>query len=93
MCGDGDNGLEWRSSMKVSFGDEGDEGKYPCRVGDVGGVWKSSIGVNDNSFVGKVVCGLWLGDDGVVVRFSKSWSVGEMVSQVSMEGDGLRMLR
>ena len=64
MCG-GENGLEWRSSMKVRFGDEVDEGKYPCRVGDVGGVWKSSIGVNDNSFVGEVV----------VVRFSKSWRV------------------
>ena len=72
MYGDGDNGLEWRSSMKVSFGDEGDEGEGPCRVGDVGGVWKNSIGVNDTSFVGKEVCGLWLGDDGKVVRFSKS---------------------
>ena len=58
--------------MKVSFGDEGDEGGGPCKGGDVGGVWKSSIGVNDNSFVGKEVCGLWLGDDDEVVRFSKS---------------------
>ena len=44
--------------MKVSFGDEGGEGKYPCRVGDVGGVWNRSIGVNDNSFVGEEVLGL-----------------------------------
>ena len=44
--------------------------------GDVGGIWKSSIGVNDKSFVGKEVCGLWLGDDGEVVRFSKSRRVG-----------------
>ena len=45
-------------SNGVRFGDVVDEGKYPCRVG---GVWKNSIGVNDNSFVGEVV----------VVRFSK----------------------
>ena len=48
MCGD-EIGFEWRSSMKVRFG-------------DVGGVWKCSIGVNEKSFVGEVV----------VVRFSKS---------------------
>ena len=44
MYGDGDSGFEWRSSMKVSFGDEGDEGGGPCKGGDVGGVWKSSMG-------------------------------------------------
>ena len=93
MCGDGDNGLEWRSSMKVSFGDEGDEGKYPCRVGDVGGVWKSSIGVNDNSFVGEEVFGLLLGDDDVVVRFSKSWRVCVLVSHCLVEDVGLRRFR
>ena len=54
--------LVWMSSMKVNLGD----------YGNVGGIWKSSIGVNDNSFVGKEVCGLWLGDDDEVVRFSKS---------------------
>ena len=61
--------------------------------GDVGGIWKSSIGVNDKSFVGKEVCGLWLGDDGEVVRFSKSRRVGVMLSRVLMDDGGLRMLR
>ena len=83
MYGDGDNGLEWRSSMKVSFGDGGDEGEGPCKVGDVGGVWKCSIGVNDNSFVGEVV----------VVRFSRSWRVCVLVSYCLVEDVGLRKFR
>ena len=79
--------------MKVSFGDKGDEGKYPCRVGDVGGVWKSSIGVNDNSFVGAEVFGLLLGDDDVVVRFSKSWRVCVLVSYCLVDDVGLKRFR
>ena len=69
--------------MKVRFGDEVDEGKYPCKVGDVGGVWKSSIGVNDNSFVGEVV----------VVRFSKSWRVCVLVSYCPVDDIELRRFR
>ena len=79
--------------MKVRFGDEVDEGKYPCRVGDVGGVWKSSIGVNDNSFVGEEVFGLLLGDGDVVVRFSKSWRVCVLVSHCPVDDVGLRRFR
>ena len=43
MYGDGDVGLEWRSSIKVNFGDCGDVGGRSsnisiCKGGDVGGV-------------------------------------------------------
>jgi hypothetical protein len=72
--------------------------------GDVGGIWKSSMGArvgdwgdevfgdNEKSFDGKVVCGLCLGEDDGVARLSKSWMVFVIVLDSPEDDVGLMVL-